>query len=460
MQTFEHTIAAIATAAGNAAIGVIRISGKDAFDIVNKVFKGTNLNKAASHSVHYGYIFDGEKTIDEVMVTVFKAPRSFTTENSVEISCHGSPFILEQILQLLLDKGAKAAQPGEFTLRAFLHGRIDLSQAEAVADLIASDSLASQQLAMKQMRGGISDAIDVLREKLIHFTALIELELDFSEEDVEFADRKELIHLINDIQKQIEPLKSSFKLGNAIKNGVFTTLAGKPNAGKSTLLNALLNEERAIVSDIEGTTRDSIEEVINISGIQFRLIDTAGLRETQDVIESAGVGITHDKIKRSAIIVYLFDVNKMDEHELWDELNKLKLEQQKLLVVANKMDLNPYAKPERYYREHLINENNFITLSALNKMNLEALKTAMLQAVKGEVNDQQTIITNLRHYEALGEASTALQDVLSGIEQQISGELLSLDIKRALQALGTISGKIDMDRDVLGAIFGKFCIGK
>jgi tRNA modification GTPase len=463
----NDTIAAIATPSGVGALGVIRISGADAIDVCQNFLKGKNLSNVPSHTIHYGHIADGENIIDEVMVSVFKAPRSFTSENSVEISCHGSPYIMEKVMQVILKSGVRLAEPGEFTMRAFMNGRIDLSQAEAVADLISSNSEASRKVALQQMRGGFSSEIANLREELITFTSLIELELDFGEEDVEFADRNKLINLIHEIQSKLKPLIASFQLGNVIKNGVNTVIAGRPNAGKSTLLNALLNEERAIVSDIAGTTRDTIEEVLNIKGIQFRLIDTAGIRDAQDKIEGIGVELALSKIKLSSVLLYVFDVSAMSPEDLWNDLKKLSLENQKLVVVANKMDLNPYTKPESFYKEALINTHNLVTTSAINKMNLpdgkagiEALKETMYQTVSLDDLEDQTIVTNLRHFEALQSASQALNDVLYGIESGLTGDLISLDLKRSLRHLGDITGAIDVDTDILGAIFSRFCIGK
>ncbi|MDX1943182.1 MAG: tRNA uridine-5-carboxymethylaminomethyl(34) synthesis GTPase MnmE [Saprospiraceae bacterium] len=346
----KDTIVALATPPGVGAIGVIRLSGEDAIFIVNQVFQGKHLTLQASHTIHFGTIKEEEHLIDEVLVSLFVAPKSYTGENVAEVSCHGSPYIIQQLIQLFIKKGARLAQPGEFTLRAFLNGRMDLSQAEAVADLIASESESSHAVAMQQMRGGFSNEIKHLREELIHFASMIELELDFGEEDVEFANRDDLKELILKIQKLIYTLVESFQLGNVIKNGVSTVIAGRPNAGKSTLLNALLNEERAIVSEIEGTTRDTIEEVLNIKGIHFRLIDTAGVREAQDQIEAIGVEKTMQKIQQSALLVYVFDVIKTPPEEVHKDLEKLVHPGVQLLVVANKMDLNPYTKVEHYLK--------------------------------------------------------------------------------------------------------------
>ncbi len=462
----NDTIVALATAPGVGAIGVIRLSGPQAVGITQQVFKGKNLTRQKSHTIHYGYITDGDTVLDEVMVSLFHAPKSFTTEDVVEISCHGSPYIAGQIIRLLIQKGARAAKPGEFTLRAFIHGRIDLSQAEAVADLIAASSAASQQLALKQMRGGFSNQIKDLRTQLLNFASLIELELDFSEEDVEFANRAQLIALIDKIQNLLQPLAESFKLGNVIKNGVNTVIAGKPNAGKSTLLNALLNEERAIVSDIPGTTRDTIEEVLNISGIQFRFIDTAGIRATTDAIEQQGVERTIEKLKQSAVYIYLFDVNKTTPYELLHDLKELELTGFSGLIVGNKVDKANwkttgafYAVLEQARLHHHLPELVFI--SANTHYNLALLKDKLYKLVTSSaaISTQDTVITNLRHYQALVKANQALEQVKTGIVSKTTGELVAFDIKDALEHLGEISGQVTND-EILGNIFSKFCIGK
>ncbi len=456
------TIVALATAQGVGAIGVIRLSGTDAIAITNKVFKGKNLTQQPSHTIHYGHIVEGEKTIDEVMVSVFKAPKSFTTEDVIEISCHGSPFIAEQILRLLIQTGARSAKPGEFTLRAFMHGRIDLSQAEAVADLIASNSAASLDLALKQMRGGFSHDIKILRTELVNFASLIELELDFGEEDVEFADRAKLIELIDALQAKLNPLIDSFRLGNVIKNGVNTVIAGKPNAGKSTLLNALLNEERAIVSDIPGTTRDTIEEVFNINGIQFRFIDTAGIRITQDVIEKLGVAKTMEKLKQSAIYIYLFDVNTTTPEELVRDIHELELLGFNGIIVGNKIDKAHWTATAPFYK--IVEEANknlphLLFISANTHYNIPLLKEKLYQLATANLQPDTTVVTNMRHYEALIKANSALEEVKTGVNNQNTGELVALDIKRALEYLGEISGEVTND-EILGTIFSKFCIGK
>lgn len=471
----NDTIVALATPTGIGAIGVIRLSGKNAIAICNGVFKGKNLDKQDSHTIHFGTIRDREdRIIDEVLVSLFVAPKSYTGENVVEVSCHGSNYIIQQLIQLFVQEGARMAQPGEFTLRAFLNGQMDLSQAEAVADLIASSSASSHNLAMQQMRGGFSDEIQKLRQQLLDFASLIELELDFSEEDVEFADRTELKTLVKKIQTYIHALIQSFDLGNAIKHGINTVIAGRPNAGKSTLLNALLNEDRAIVSDIAGTTRDTIEEVLNIEGIQFRLIDTAGIREASDQIEAIGVEKTMEKISQSALLIYVFDIIQTQPEEVRQDLAKLLKPDMHLLVIANKMDLNPHTKFEHYFQgteeigqttddsEFLstVSETQWVPISALEKMNIGFLKEKLYQSVLTEqVQVDSTIVSNARHFEALKKASESLDDVLNAMDSGITSDFVAMDIRRALAFLGEITGEISTD-DLLGNIFGKFCIGK
>jgi len=456
----DDTIVALATPPGTGAIGVIRLSGPAAIEIVDRHFKGKPLSNQPSHTIHYGSIYDEEeRMIDEVLVSLFIAPRSYTKENIAEVSCHGSPYIHQQLIQLFVRAGARLAQPGEFTMRAFLNGQLDLSQAEAVADLIASTSESAHTLALQQLRGGYSDEIQQLRQELIDFASLIELELDFSEEDVEFANRDELKKLVLKIQGLLQSLIDSFRLGNAIKNGVNTVIAGRPNAGKSTLLNALLNEERAIVSEIPGTTRDTIEEVLNIQGIPFRLIDTAGIRDAQDQIEAVGVQKTMEKIEQSALLVYVFDIIQTQPEEVKADLEKLAKENVSLLVVANKMDLNPYTKYE-HYASDLLPEKNFIPTSAINKMNIDYLKEKLYQSVLDQqLNVQSTVVSNARHYEALTKAHQSLTDVLHAMNSGISSDFVAMDIRRALAYLGEITGEVSTD-DLLGNIFGRFCIGK
>ena len=461
----NDTIVALSTAQGVGAIAVIRLSGKEALSIVDTVFT-KQITSEPSHTLHFGQIKNEDKTIDEVVVGIFKAPTSYTKEDVVEISCHGSPYIQNTILQLLISKGARMAKPGEFTQRAYLNGALDLSQAEAVADLIASESAASHEVAMQQLKGGVSNKIKHLRDKLVDFASLIELELDFAEEDVEFADRTLFTKLIDEIYKVVTQLIQSFEYGNAIKQGVTTVIAGRPNAGKSTLLNALLDEERAIVSDIEGTTRDTVEEVLVIGGIKFRLIDTAGLREAQDTIESIGIERTLEKIKSSAILVYVLDVIEMNNQELSKDLEKLKnIAADKVLIVLNKMDKNPYAKPKDYVN-HYASEDQMITCSAINQMNqpkdwqgIEYLKERLVDLVVDDNTMEQTIITNARHLDALQRTKESLEKIQQGLQAHHSNDLVAMDVRQAMHYLGEITGEITTD-DLLGNIFSKFCIGK
>jgi len=456
----QDTIVALATPPGLGAIGVIRLSGNTAISICNAVFRGKDLSKAESHTIHFGTIRDEVgKIVDEVLVSVFIAPRSYTRENVVEVSCHGSRYIQQQIVELFIRGGARMAQAGEFTMRAFLNGQMDLSQAEAVADLIAAESESAHKIALQQMRGGFSDEITALRQELVDFAALIELELDFSQEDVEFADRTRLIELVHKIQRLLRRLMDSFQLGNAIKNGISTVIAGRPNAGKSTLLNALLNEERAIVSEIAGTTRDTIEEVLNIKGVEFRLVDTAGIREASDQIEAIGVAKTMEKIAASTLLIYVFDVIEMTPDEVKQDLKKLYREGIHTLVVANKMDLNPYTKPEDFASD-IVLEKNIITTSAINKMNIEYLKERLYESViSGEVGAENTVVSNARHYDALQGAYASLDAVLTGFDAQIPSDLVAMDIRHALNYLGQITGDVGVD-DLLDSIFTRFCIGK
>ncbi|WP_413669114.1 tRNA uridine-5-carboxymethylaminomethyl(34) synthesis GTPase MnmE [Mucilaginibacter sp. Mucisp86] len=449
------TIVALATPNGLGAIAVIRLSGPDAITIANSVFKGKDLSKQASHTIHFGSIADGELILDEVLVSLFVGPRSYTRENVVEISCHASGYIIESIIKLFIKKGARSAKPGEFTLRAFLNGQLDLSQAEAVADLIASNSKASQQVALQQLRGGFSTQLQALREQLVNFASLIELELDFAEEDVEFANRDQLKQLIHEIAKIVGRLIQSFELGNAIKNGVNTVIAGRPNAGKSTLLNALLNEERAIVSHIPGTTRDTIEEVLNIQGINFRLIDTAGIREATDAIEQIGVQRTMEKISQSALLVYVFDATEITIEELNKDIESLQKPGITMLVVANKADL---LNPEQL--SALPHTDRAIIISAKEKRHIDELKHKIYSsAVKDQLSGDETLVTNIRHLEALQKTEDALVRVLGGIDGSITSDFLSMDIKQGLHYLGEITGVVTTD-DLLDNIFSKFCIGK
>ncbi len=451
----EDTIVAMATPQGQGAIGVIRLSGKKAIDICNQYFPFKDLNQQDSHTIHFGTLRKGNEIIDEVVISLFKAPRSYTTEDVVEVSCHCSDYILQRVIALFLEAGARMARPGEFTLRAFLNGRMDLSQAEAVADLIASNTEAAHDIAIQQMRGGFSGEIQQLRQKLIEFASLVELELDFSEEDVEFADRSQLVELVQKIKNLLKKLIDSFHLGNAIKNGVTTVIAGRPNAGKSTLLNALLNEERAIVSDIPGTTRDTIEEVLNIDGIPFRFIDTAGIREASDTIEAIGVEKTMEKIKQSAIVVYLFDINDTNQKKLSTDLTELNMGEIPTLLVANKIDGGDQLIQKQY-----TDFPNILFISSKEKTNLQDLRQSLKDLVlSNKVGANDTIVSNLRHFDALQKANESLGDVLRGIDINISGELLSLDIRSALDYLGLVTGEVTTD-DLLDSIFRNFCIGK
>lgn len=447
------TIIALSTPPGSGAIGVIRLSGPDAIALTNEVFAGKDLTKQATHTLHFGLIKDGNLIVDEVVAGLYVAPKSYTKENVVEISCHGSNYIIQQIINLLIKKGARAAKPGEFTLRAFLNGAFDLSQAEAVADLIASDSKASHDMALQQMRGGFSNELKDLREQLIHFASMIELELDFAEEDVEFANREQLRNLISRLLSHISILISSFELGNVLKNGVPIVIAGKPNVGKSTLLNALLNEERAIVSDIAGTTRDTIEDELNINGIIFRFIDTAGIRETADIIEAKGVERTLERMKQAKLIVYMIDALQTPQ-ELAEQIRDLKTLEIPFLALVNKADLfTPERKAEFAAHEVLF-------LAAKDGIGVEELKTKLLEKVNlHSINTAETLVTNIRHVEALKNTENALANVLNNIDNPVTSDFLAMDIKQALYYLGEITGQVTTD-DLLENIFSKFCIGK
>lgn len=450
----NDTIIALATAQGVSAIAVIRLSGEDCIERVQQVFKGKNLTEQKSHTAHLGTIVHEGKTIDEVLVTLFRAPNSFTRENSVEIGCHGSPFIVKEIIKVFLKQGVRLAEPGEFTKRAFLHGRFDLAQAEAVADLIHAETDNARQVALNQMRGGFSKEIQHLREELIHFASLIELELDFGEEDVEFAKRDDLRALIKKIQGYLRGLIDSFDQGNVIKNGVPTVIAGKPNAGKSTLLNALLNEERAIVSDIPGTTRDVIEDEIVLGGINFRFIDTAGLRHTEDIIEAIGVERTRERMKKASLILYMFDLSDTTLEEIEQQEKELQLLNIPYIKVGNKMD-----KADASLLQAL-STHDFIFLSASTKANLQGLKDKILSFFHiNTVKTGDVLVTNIRHYQHLLQTYESLQRVLDSMDQNITGDFLAMDIRQSLHYLGEITGSITTE-DLLDNIFSKFCIGK
>lgn len=464
----QDTIVALATPSGAGAIAVIRLSGSEAISIANKQFKsvsGKLLANQKTHTIHLGHIIDGTREIDETLVSVFKNPNSYTGEDVIEISCHGSPYIQQEIIQLFLRNGCRMANAGEFTLRAFLNGKLDLSQAEAVADLIASDNEASHQIAMQQMRGGFSSEIAKLREELLNFASLIELELDFAEEDVEFADRKAFKDLIDRISFVLKRLIDSFAVGNVIKKGIPVAIIGEPNVGKSTLLNALLNEERAIVSDIAGTTRDTIEDEIVINGVGFRFIDTAGIRETKDVVENIGIQKTFEKIGQSQVVIYLFEASQFRvlNSKLQVEIEKIrnKHPQKPLLVIANKVDQLSEAEKEKLtVMLNSVEASQILQISAKTGEGVEQLKETLSNFVNtGSLRNNETIITNSRHYDALLKAFEEIQKVKYGLDSGLSGDLMAIDIRQALFHFGEITGEITTD-DLLGNIFANFCIGK
>ncbi len=452
---WNDTIVALATAPGVGAIAVLRVSGTETFPILNALFPSKDISKLASHTLHVGILQEADKAIDEVVISLYKGPRSYTGEDTIEISCHGSPYIQQQIIQACVNKGARLARAGEFTQRAFLNGKMDLTQAEAVADLIASNTRASQKTALNNIRGGFSGQLKEMREQLIQFAALIELELDFATEDVEFADRTKFYEFVNRVNTAAQELLHSFQLGNVIKNGVSVAIIGKPNAGKSTLLNTLLNEDRAIVSDIAGTTRDTIEEALNINGIIFRIIDTAGIRtHSADVIENIGIEKSLQKMKSADIVLYIFDVNGEDEQSLQEQLDVFDKAGIKYLLLANKADLGEAANFEN------LQQHTIYFISAKNNEGVAALKTALFNhTVQTSLDSEDTIISNARHYEALVQVQQCLDDIAKGLDSQLPGDLLALDIRRCLYYLGEITGEIT-NEDKLDYIFSKFCIGK
>lgn len=468
----QDTIVALATPSGAGAIAIIRISGKDALTIAASLFEsvsGKDILKQKTHTIHLGHIVDGAKVYDQVLLSIFKGPNSYTGENVIEISCHGSTYIQQQIIQLLLRKGCKMAEPGEFTLRAFINGKLDLSQAEAVADLISSENEASHQIAMQQMRGGFSNEIAKLREELLNFASLIELELDFAEEDVEFADRTQFHELLERIEFVLKRLIDSFAVGNVIKNGIPVAIVGEPNVGKSTLLNALLNEERAIVSEIAGTTRDTIEDELVINGIGFRFIDTAGIRETADIVESIGIKKTFEKIEQAQVVVYLLDSSQISDFTLQisenSRLHTIKIEVEKirnqfplkpLVIIGNKADMLTESQIENLKSE--IPE--ILLISAKENTNIEDLKNQLLSFVNtGALRNNETIVTNTRHYDSLLKALEEIQKVKFGLQTGISSDLMAIDIRQALYYFGEITGQVTND-ELLGNIFANFCIGK
>ena len=463
----QETIVALASPSGAGAIAVIRISGKEAIVIAEQVFQsvsGKAISQQKTHTIHLGHIVEEGKIYDQVLLSIFKNPNSYTGEDVIEISCHGSTYIQQQIIQLFLRKGCRMAQAGEFTLRAFLNGKLDLSQAEAVADLISSDNEASHQIAMQQMRGGFSNEIAKLREELLNFASLIELELDFAEEDVEFADRTQFKDLLNRIEFVLKRLIDSFAVGNVIKNGIPVAIVGEPNVGKSTLLNALLNEERAIVSDIAGTTRDTIEDELVIEGIGFRFIDTAGIRETKDVVESIGIKKTFEKIEQAQVVLYLFESLKfqVSSSEFIIEIEKIKNQfpLKPLIVVINKIDLISKAEVDNI-REQLETLNvKLETISAKTNSGIESLKNQLMSFVNtGALRNNETIVTNTRHYDSLLKALEEIQKVRFGMDTNLSSDLMAIDIKQALYYFGEITGEVTND-ELLGNIFANFCIGK
>ena len=451
----EDTICALSTPEGIGAIALIRLSGKDAISIINAVFS-KDVSDVKSHTAHFGSIKNDAQILDEVLLTVFKNPNSFTGENLVEIGCHGSPYIKAEIIKLLIKRGARLAGPGEFSMRAFFNGKMDLSQTEAVADLIASGSEKAHKLAMHQMRGGFSKEISELRQELMNFASLIELELDFSEEDVEFADRRQLEDLINLVEGKINKLLNSFQYGNAIKNGVPVAIVGPPNAGKSTLLNVLLNEDKAIVSDIAGTTRDVIEDTMIIDGVEFRFIDTAGIRETKDVIENLGIKRSYDQIKLARIVFLVIDLIGMTSSSVLEQIRIFKeeaiSEEQTLVCIFNKVDEVDKAAFES------LNEIG-VFISAKSKKGIEALQKRLVAEIGEESSEGGVVVTNIRHYEILQKCQISVSKVKEGLDMQITADLLAMDIRETMNLLGEITGEISSD-DLLGNIFANFCIGK
>lgn len=467
MNINQDTICALSTPSGSGAIGVIRLSGPEAIEIVNKRFKGKDLSLQNTQTLHFGSIVKNEEIIDEVLISLFRAPHSYTGENVIEVSCHGSAYIIAQLLALFIEDGARLAEPGEYTMRAFGNGKMDLAQAEAVADLIASESKAAHDIALNQMRGGFSKKIMELRGELIHFTAMIELELDFGEEDVEFADRDDLKELVNRILKIIRKLMASFATGNVMKNGIPVAIIGQPNVGKSTLLNALLQEDKAIVSEIAGTTRDSIEDEIKIGGMSFRFIDTAGIRETEDVVENIGIKRTFEMVDKAMIVLYLVDAIDADENSvnqmIADIQKHIEGKDKELIILANKVDKGNFDTTEipDFIKNKFPEAIKTIYISALRQDGLEDLTDFLETIAKNKiVSGNQVVVSNARHYQALKNVDEALVRVQNGLAQNITGDFLAMDIRQALHYLGEITGSIEIDRDILGHIFSSFCIGK
>ena len=460
---FKDDIVAISTPSGMGAISIIRVTGDNALKKVEPFFKskkGTKLSNIKSHSLLYGDFVNNHEIIDEVVLSYYAKDKSFTGQETIEISCHGSTYIQKTIIEKLLENKIRLAKPGEFTMRAFLNGKFDLTQAEAVSDLIYSDSASMHKIALNQMRGGFQNDLKNLREELLHFTSMIELELDFSEEDVEFANKKELVALIERVKLKIQDLKNSFKYGNAIKNGVPVAIAGKPNSGKSSLLNLLLNEDKAIVSDIPGTTRDAIEDTLILDGIKFRFVDTAGLRNTDDEIEAKGIEITKSKISKASVLIYLFDINNSSESEILEDLSEFNRDDLSIILVRNKIDLKNEStiKIESILKKCDSKIKEVLEISAIQKKYVDVIKEKLLDINK-LLKSEQTIITNLRHFDSLSNAESSLVEIEKGIQNGLSGDLLSIDLRRAIESIGEITGQITND-EMLGNIFSNFCIGK
>ena len=460
---FKDDIVAISTPSGMGAISIIRVTGGNSLKKVEPFFKskkGTKLSNIKSHSLLYGDFVNNHEIIDEVVLSYYAKDKSFTGQETIEISCHGSTYIQKTIIEKLLENKIRLAKPGEFTMRAFLNGKFDLTQAEAVSDLIYSDSASMHKIALNQMRGGFQNDLKSLREELLHFTSMIELELDFSEEDVEFANKKELVALIERVKLKIQDLKNSFKYGNAIKNGVPVAIAGKPNSGKSSLLNLLLNEDKAIVSDIPGTTRDAIEDTLILDGIKFRFVDTAGLRNTDDEIEAKGIEITKSKISKASVLIYLFDINSSSESEILEDLSEFNRDDLSIILVRNKIDLKNEStiKVESILKKCDSKIKEVLEISAIQKKYVDVIKEKLLDINK-LLKREQTIITNLRHFDSLSNAESSLVEIEKGIQNGLSGDLLSIDLRSAIESIGEITGQITND-EMLGNIFSNFCIGK
>tara|TARA_B100001173_G_scaffold56903_1_gene47617 strand:- start:101 stop:1489 length:1389 start_codon:yes stop_codon:yes gene_type:complete len=460
---FKDDIVAISTPSGMGAISVIRLTGDSPLKKVEPFFKskkGTGLSNIKSHSLLYGDFMYNDEIIDEVVLSYYAKDKSFTGQETIEISCHGSTYIQKTIIEKLLENNIRLAKPGEFTMRAFLNGKFDLTQAEAVSDLIYSDSASMHKIALNQMRGGFQNDLKSLREELLHFTSMIELELDFSEEDVEFANKKELVTLIERVKLKIQDLKNSFKYGNAIKNGVPVAIAGKPNSGKSSLLNLLLNEDKAIVSNIPGTTRDAIEDILILDGIKFRFVDTAGLRNTDDEIEAKGIEITKSKISKASVLIYLFDINNSSESEILEDLAEFNRDDLSIILVRNKIDLKNEStlKVESILKKCDSKIKEVLEISAIQKKYVDVIKEKLLDINK-LLKNEQTIVTNLRHFDSLSNAESSLVEIEKGIQNGLSGDLLSIDLRSAIESIGEITGQITND-EMLGNIFSNFCIGK